>query len=121
LNINEFIPEKLKRSALMLAALQGSTETIQLILERYDLLIDRLDSKGHSALSLTAYSRYEEIVKMIIDYPADLDTMECSGGRSALTLAAEQNRSGVGELLPLHGVDPAQQDSQGRAPLTRAV
>jgi ankyrin repeat protein len=122
LEINAVNPQRDNRTALMVAAVDGSTEICQALLKHHNILINLQDALGFTALSMASSMGFVEIVKSILTTTGvDINLTDREGGRSALILAAEGNHSKIIELLLQHSADPESKDSTGGTAVLRTI
>ncbi|KAK6493235.1 nuclear factor NF-kappa-B p105 subunit-like [Huso huso] len=92
-------------TALHLAAKQGDSEILSLLLQHQEAakLINLPNSEGLSALHLAVLANSLPSLRQLISYGVDVDECEQSSGRTALHLAVEQENISLAGSLLLEG------------------
>lgn len=101
--------------------LNDNSSVLKILLERHDLLNERIDkTKEKSALllasELNAYSCIGSILKLNPD-----TSLKTKGNKTALTLAIEKDNILIVKALLQHGLDPKSQDQDGLNALDLAI
>jgi ankyrin repeat protein len=101
------------RSALMLAAGSGHTDTVKALLSAKDIAVDEQDGKGKTALMLAAARGYTDTVKALFS-AKDIAVDEQDGnGKTALMLAAENGYTDTVKVLLSRGAMANKKDRGG--------
>ena len=122
LDLNTINLKDRSRSALMVAADLGLFSIVARLLEHEDLDVNQQDSDGLTALSLACLRRSYLTVELLLQRQGiDVDSVDYTGGHSALILASMVDDRAIVELLLQNGADPKQQDRRGGTAALRAV
>jgi ankyrin repeat protein len=106
------------RTPLMLAAANGNTEIVKLLLDA-GAKIGATDSAGSTALHWAAERGRADVVRQLLAANAPVD-LETKRGLTPLMLAAGSGSAEVVEVLLAAGADPKRQDFTGRSALDYA-
>ena len=90
-------------TALMLAAREGKTEIVKLLLDR-DANIESKDNWGNTALSLAAWEGKTKTVALLLKHGANIEAQN-KYGWTALMRAAWSGRTEIAKLLLEHGAN----------------
>jgi hypothetical protein len=86
-------------TALWMAAEEGHTEIVRLLLERGADANTKEDISGFTALMSASVNGHTEIVALLLEKGADLNAKATSNGTTALIMAAEEGHMEVVKLL----------------------
>lgn len=111
LTINALDAKQSNRTALMLAADLGFSNTLDLLLGHADIDVNLQDVFGHTALSLATKKGHKCIVSSLLEKAqVDIDLVDRISGSSSLIHAAARDHCGILELLLRKGADPMLKD-----------
>jgi len=99
-----------KRGALVLAASEGDTATVQELLDK-GADVNEKDKDGYTALYLAAMSGHTVTVQVLLDSGANVD--ERRYGFTALIIAAEFGHNAIVEALLAKGADVNAENDHG--------
>lgn len=102
------------------ASADGQVDSVNRALEDDPNLISSKDSSGYTPLHHAAIGGHTEVVEVLLESGAKIDTMG-SRGETALFLASSKGNAEVVELLLKAGADPNQASADGKTPLHRAA
>jgi ankyrin repeat protein len=121
-NANMNVETKDCWTALSLAAREGHSEVVKMLLEKDGVDMNKANSRGYTPLSLAARSGHTEIVKLLLEKDGvDVNKADSFGG-TALSFAARGGHSEIVKLLlEKDGVDVNKANSQGSTPLSFAA
>lgn len=108
------------RTALMLTAFDGHSETARLLLERGARVGDR-DGAGRTALMYAASGPNDETVRILLEWKANPFAVDQEERFTPLMFAAEEGQADVVRTLLRHGADPALVDVDGDTALDFAT
>ncbi len=117
LDVNKADPEG--RTALMMAAFEGYTEVVEVLLD-YDAEVDRRDGSGRTALIYASSGPFPQTVELLIENGADVNRADTAEGWTALMMAAAEGHQPVVELLLRHGADIELTDQDGDSAIDHA-
>jgi ankyrin repeat protein len=103
-------------TALHLAALQGFTSMVELLLVHHGADVHSQDRRGNSALHDASFRGEEGVVRVLLQHNADVNTKR-NDGRTPLHLACDDHRLNIARLLLSLGADIALIDQVSRTPL----
>jgi ankyrin repeat protein len=92
-------------TALRMAAYHGSARCVQ-------ILADRSKTDLSRALLFAALAEHKDVVKILLDYGAEIDSRS-SDGRTPLMLAASKGNKEIVSMLLQAGADPSLTDQTG--------
>lgn len=107
------------RTSLMMAAFEGYTEVIEVLLD-HGAEVDRMDVSGRTALMYASSGPFPQTVELLIDNGADVNHADNAEGWTALMMAAAEGHRPVVELLLTHGADVGLTDQDGDAAIDHA-
>jgi ankyrin repeat protein len=90
--------DELKRTALIIAAHRGNTDTVKVLLKE-DATLGEVDILGRTALHWAAWQGSEAVVRLLLAAGAQVDVKDTEGGRTPMDLATLKGRKGVLSLL----------------------
>ncbi|XP_033869508.3 nuclear factor NF-kappa-B p105 subunit-like [Acipenser ruthenus] len=104
-NADLSLTDRYGNTALHLAAKQGDSEILSLLLQHQEAakLINLPNSEGLNALHLAVLANSLPSLRQLISYGVDVDECEQSSGRTALHLAVEQENISLAGSLLLEG------------------
>ena len=112
------------KTALIRAAEEGDTETVEMLLDR-EADIEAKTNDGETALMLAAGQGHTETVELLLDKGADIEadikTDYEDGGHRALHFAAKEGRTETVALLLSRGADIEAKTNDCWTPLMRAA
>ena len=117
LDVNS-IPKYLYTTPLMIAALKGHKDVVNLLLNK-GAEIDKCDDYGKTPLHVAAWGHLH-VVELFLDRGAQHDSRN-RGGRAPLHMAAEGGHKDVVKVFLDHGTDVDIKDNYGFTPLTWAA
>ena len=117
LDVNKTDPDG--RTALMIAAFDGYTEVVDLLLD-YDAEVDRSDGAGRTAMMYASSGPFPQTVELLLRRGADVNHGDTAEGWTALMLAAAEGHQLVVEVLLRHGADIELTDQDGDAAIDHA-
>jgi ankyrin repeat protein len=100
------------RTGLMLAAFNGHTAIVKLLLEN-KVAINTVDFMGRSALMYASTGHFPEAVEYLLTHGAEPNLVDNVEGFSALMFAGAEGNSKVVQLLLKHGANPNFKDVDG--------
>jgi ankyrin repeat protein len=106
-------------TALHMAAVTGSTECCELLLERTDMLLELRDVNDWTALTHAAHRGHLDIVQLLLQHGADMNVV--SRDLTPLIAASSQKRGQVVVCLLKSGADVNAVGSNGHFALAAAV
>ena len=107
-------------NVLMLAAKNGRTEIVRIILSSETIDINARNQYGCTALMLAATNGREEIAELIIQNNADINAVQ-TGGRTALMFAAQNGHTETVKTLIENGANVNSTDKRGLTALMLAT
>lgn len=113
-------PDENGRTALMLAAYDGHTEIVKLLL-KHKAQVNRRDSMDRTALIYCASGKNPDSVKTLLAAGAKVDLMDNQESWTALMFAAAEGNREVVKILLRHGADPTKGDVDGETSLQFAT
>jgi ankyrin repeat protein len=116
--VNAPDPQK-QLTALHMAAYNGHTEAIKLLLE-HGATIDARDTEGKTALLHACTGPFPEAVKVLLDAGADINTTETTEAFTPLMMAAGLGQTAVVKILLERKANKALMDSDGDTALKHA-
>jgi len=117
LDVNKADPDG--RTALMMAAFDGYTEIVDLLLD-YDAEVDRRDSAGRTATMYASSGPFPQTVELLLRRGADVNRADTAEGWTALMLAAAEGHQLVVEVLLRHGANIEMTDQDGDTAIDHA-
>jgi ankyrin repeat protein len=99
-------------SLLIVAAYQGQTEVVKLLLQQKGIDLDLDNRMGWTALAGAAFQGNLALVRLLLDAGAKVDAAG-SSGQTPLMFAALFGREEIAKLLVARGARPAAQDARG--------
>ena len=105
------IENRLRRTALIIAADQGHSECIRLLLDR-NADIESKDNSGSTALLVATEKGHLESVRLLLDRNADIESKDING-RTAFLVAAKKSRLECIRLLLDKNADVESNDDSG--------
>jgi len=102
------------------AAYRGDTTSVQKCLSEGVPVDRRTEFGDYTALVLSGYTPYTNVVAMLLQHGADVNAQD-EGGMSALHCAAYKGQIETARLLIQHGADLSLTNSYGFTPLREAV
>ncbi|MBQ4875143.1 MAG: ankyrin repeat domain-containing protein [Rickettsiaceae bacterium H1] len=113
-------PDDNDRTALMLAALNGHKEIVELLLQ-HGADFDAKDKEGKTALMLSLLRRNMDIAKLLLQHGANVDAKD-KEGKTALIVAAKNGNMEVVKLLLQHGANVVNvKDNEGKTALALGI
>jgi uncharacterized protein len=106
------------RTALIWGSIQGSYDSIELLLED-KVLINQLDDLGNGALYHAAANGHVEVVELLLTYNARIE-QENRDGRTPLMAAVRAGHAPIVQALIAAGADVTISDFTGRTALDLA-
>uniref|UniRef100_A0A914WYR6 K Homology domain-containing protein n=1 Tax=Plectus sambesii TaxID=2011161 RepID=A0A914WYR6_9BILA len=103
--INSRTGSKLGISPLMLAAMNGHTQATKVLLERGSDINAQIETNRNTALTLACFQGRNEVVKLLLDYHANVEH-RAKTGLTPLMEAANGGYVEVGRLLLHYDADP---------------
>lgn len=100
------------RTGLMLAAFNGHTEIVKMLLDQ-DVPVNKTDLSGRTALMYASTGHFPETVETLLTGGADPNLADNQEGFTALMFAAAEGNARVVRLLLDHGADPDTRDTDG--------
>ena len=101
------------------ASLAGALDVVKMLL-RVGAGVCVTDNEGDTCLTLATYFGYTEIVRYLVGLP-EVDVNHRDGNNdTALHLAAQENHTGIAQVLIDAGADIGTKDDRGSSPLHRA-
>ena len=107
-------------TCLMLASYMGHTETVRYLVGLKEVDLKDVDSTGCSALRHAVVRNHPDVVEVLVDAGADIETRG-SYGRSPLLAASQCGNLRVVKVLVKAGVDVCVTDNEGNTCLTLAA
>ena len=107
------------RTALMMAAFDGYTEVVELLVE-HGAEVDLCDGAGRTALMYAASGPFPQTVELLIKGGADVNLIDTVERWTALMFAAAEGHQPVVEVLLRHGADIDVTDADGDAAIDHA-
>ncbi len=107
------------RTALMMAAFDGYTEVVDLLLD-HDAEVDRRDDAGRTAIMYASSGPFPQTVELLLRRGADVNRGDTAEGWTALMLAAAEGHQLVVEVLLRHGAEIELIDQDGDAAIHHA-
>jgi len=107
------------RTALMMAAFDGYTEIVDLLLE-HEAAVDQRDGAGRTALMYAASGPFPQTVERLIKSGADVNLKDSVERWTALMIAAAEGQKPVVEMLLRNGADIGATDGDGDAAIDHA-
>jgi ankyrin repeat protein len=108
------------RTPLMYATDRNAIDSTKLLLSENDIKLEIKDNTGSTALLRAASRGSYEILKLLVQAGANVNTINYPG-ESALTHVIKQKNSVVSELLIQYGADINYSDKLGNTPLIEAA
>ncbi|MFO7935138.1 MAG: ankyrin repeat domain-containing protein [Bacteroidales bacterium] len=100
------------RTGLMLAAFNGHTDIVKLLLDM-DVPVNKTDQSGRTALMYASTGHFPETVETLLTGGADPNMADNQEGFTALMFAAAEGNARVVRLLLDHGANPDTKDIDG--------
>lgn len=107
------------RTALMMAAFEGYTEVVKLLLQS-GAEVDLLDGAGRSAVLFASSGPFPETVAVLIEGGADINRADKAEGWTSLMLAAAEGHQPVVEVLLRNGAEIEIKDNDGDTAIQHA-
>lgn len=107
------------RTPLMMAAFEGITEVVALLLE-HGAELDRRDEAGRTALMYASSGPFQETVELLVRNGAEIDAADTAEGWTALMFAAAEGHQPVVETLLRLGANPSSADQDGETAIDHA-
>ena len=107
-------------TCLTLAAYFGHTETVRYLVSFPELDVNHKDTDGHTALRLAADQNHPDVLKVLIDAGADIETKN-KEGCSPLFMASKDGALGTVKMLVKAGADVCGTHHTGETCLTFAA
>jgi ankyrin repeat protein len=117
LDVNKADPNG--RTALMMAAFEGYTDVVELLLDG-GAEVDRSDDTGRTAMMYAASGPFPQTVELLVQSGADVNHADTVEAWTALMLAAAEGHQSVVEVLLRHGADIDMTDNDGDAAIDHA-
>lgn len=114
------VPADENKTALSVAAAEGSEESIELLLKQPNIVLDVPDIIGQTPLLRAADTGHTKCVRMLIGKGANVKHAD-NEGRTALSLAAIEGHKVVAKFLLKNNADVNAQDKKGNTPLAFAA
>ena len=114
------VTDKLGDTCLILASYKGHTETVRYLVGLKEVDLEHADSTGCSALRHAVVRNHPDVVEVLIDAGADIETRGIYD-RSPLLVASQRGNPRVVEVLVKAGVEVCVTDNEGNACLTLAA
>ena len=111
-------PERLGRSPLSEASINGHTKVVRMLLAK-GVDIESKDKEGRTALTLAAISGHKVVAKVLLKNKADINTQD-EKGNTPLALAAEHDHDAVVRFLLESGADAELPDEDEETPFEKA-
>jgi hypothetical protein len=89
-------------TAMVLAALKGHNETLQLLLVRNETDINLQNNYGHTALTFAARNGHTDTVRMLLEAGIDINLKHING-KTAIDLASEKGHETIVRILREYG------------------
>ena len=106
---------------LMAAALSGSAEAIDLLVERGAYLDTRDTANGQTALMFAARDGHLDAVRALVESGADVDQVSGGDGTSPMVIAIANGHYTVARYLLDQGADPNRMNIDGLGPVYATV
>ena len=87
------------RTLLMMASLNGHTESVRMLLERSEIDVNLQDKWGKTALIYASDCGRTEVVKGLLERPEILVTLQTEDGETALIYASDWGRTEIVQML----------------------
>lgn len=113
-------PDENGRTALMLAAYDGHTEIVKLLLQR-KAQVNRRDATDRTALMYASSGKNPETVRVLLDAGANVGIVDNQENWTALMFAAAEGNVEVVKQLLASGADPTRADVDGETSVEFAV
>ena len=107
------------RTALMMAAFEGYTEVVGLLLD-HGAGVDRIDREGRTAMMYASSGPFPQTVELLLESGANVDHVDTTEGWTGLMFAAAEGHRPVVETLLRHGADIGITDGDGGAAIDHA-
>ena len=117
LDVNE--ADENGRTALMMAAFDGYTEVVELLIG-HGAEVDRHDSSGRTALMYASSGPFPQTVELLVQNGADVNRADKAESWTALMFAAAEGHQAVVLALARHGADIEMIDQDGDAAIDHA-
>jgi ankyrin repeat protein len=118
INVNS--PDADGRTALMLAAYDGHTEVVHLLIKNKSQ-VNRRDAMNRTALTYSASGKNPETVAVLLDADAEVDVVDNVESWTPLMFASAEGNLEVVKLLLKHGASPHLADKDGETSLLFAA
>jgi len=105
---------------LIEAIRSGDAGRVEGLLDADPSLVGARTPDGYTPLHLAVASRRFEVVKLLVESGAEVDTRR-EGGGTPLHSAAQNGDAQLVEFLLEHGADPLAENDEGRSPLDLAT
>ena len=125
---NVCVTDYVGETCLLVAAGNGHTETVRYLVSLKDVDVNHSGDNGFTALHWAGQGNYPEVVQLLIDAGADIETKDDEGcspllreGRSPLHVSSCSGKLAVMKVLVKAGADVCVTDNQGNTCLTLAA
>jgi len=101
--------------------IENNLSAINSMLDEDPALVNRRDDKGRSPIDLAVSRSSGEVVELLIQRGADINTREDVYGSSPLRQVVARDRKEIAEILLRHGVDVTSKNNVGETAYDYAV